>query len=134
MHKKLLLIGIIVLLFSSPPVFAGYFDLGITLGTNAHLYEKDLDPSRMKLAWGGLSTGLTDVWEFDVQVDTRIIPDPPFSSSSVSMLIQRTLLGQRSTASAVAGGSGSIHLWEQVSWSVLTVNKAPWVSAICCSR
>lgn len=45
MHKKLLLIGIIVLLFSSP-VFAGYFDLGITLGTNAHLYEKDLDPSR----------------------------------------------------------------------------------------
>ena len=100
MHKKLLLTSIIILIVVSP-LFAGYFDLGITLGTNAHLYEKDLDPSRMKLAWG-LSTGLTDVWELDVQVDTRIIPDP-FSSSSVSLLMQRTLLGQRSTASAVAG-------------------------------
>ncbi|MDK2860054.1 MAG: hypothetical protein PWP25_1240 [Sphaerochaeta sp.] len=100
MHKKLLLLGIIVLMIASP-LFAGYFDLGITLGTNAHLYEKELDSSRMKLAWG-LSSGLTDVWEFDVQVDTRIMPSP-FSSSSVSLLMQRTLLGQRSTGSAIAG-------------------------------
>jgi hypothetical protein len=100
MHKKLLLLGIIVLMITSP-LFAGYFDLGITLGTNAHLYEKELDSSRMKLAWG-LSSGLTDVWEFDVQVDTRIMPSP-FSSSSVSLLMQRTLLGQRSTGSAIAG-------------------------------
>ncbi len=100
MCKKLLLIGIVVLVFASP-LFAGYFDLGITLGTNAHMYEKDLDPSRMKLAWG-ITTGLTNRWELDVQVDTRIIPDP-FSSSSVSLLMQRTLLGQRSTSSSVAG-------------------------------
>ncbi len=99
MHKRMLLLGV-VLLFSLP-VFAGYFDLGITLGTNAHLYEKDLDPSRMKMAWG-VSTGLTDMWELDIQADTRIIPDP-FSSSSLSFLLQRTLLGQRSTGTAVAG-------------------------------
>ncbi|MGE4453906.1 MAG: hypothetical protein AB7D92_05180 [Sphaerochaeta sp.] len=99
MHKRMLLLGVVLLL--SLPVFAGYFDLGITLGTNAHLYEKDLDSSRMKMAWG-ISTGLTDMWELDIQADTRIIPDP-FSSSSLSFLLQRTLLGQRSTGTAVAG-------------------------------
>ncbi|MGH0054193.1 MAG: hypothetical protein ACQ5SW_12455 [Sphaerochaetaceae bacterium] len=99
MHKKVLLIGMIVLF--AFPLYAGVFDLGITLGTNTHFLEKALDPSRIKVSWG-LSAGLNDVWELDLQTDTQLVPDP-FATSSVSLLLQRTLLGQRSTGTAVSG-------------------------------
>ncbi|HAP57080.1 MAG: hypothetical protein VB088_01975 [Sphaerochaeta sp.] len=99
MQKKvLLLIIVLVLAF---PAFAGYFDVGITLGTNAHLGEKDLDPSRLKLAWGA-SIGLTDVWELDIQASTQLVPTF-LDTTSVSFLIQRALLGQRSTGGQTAG-------------------------------
>ncbi|MDD3058522.1 MAG: hypothetical protein PHO72_09420, partial [Sphaerochaeta sp.] len=93
MRKIVLLLT--VLIGFTLPVFAGYFDLALTLGTNVHMFEKDLDPSRMKLAWGA-SVGLTDDWELDVQVDTQVVPDF-FGSSSLSLVAQKALLGQRST-------------------------------------
>ena len=99
MQKKVsLLIIVLVLAF---PAFAGYFDVGITLGTNAHLGEKDLDPSRLKLAWG-TSIGLTDVWGLDIQASTQLVPTF-LDTTSVSFLIQRALFGQRSTGGQTAG-------------------------------
>lgn len=99
MRKKVLLVCMII--GFAFPLFAGYFDVGLTLGTNAHWGEKDLDPSRLKLAWGA-SFGLTDVWELDIQTDTQLVPKF-LGSHSVSMLVQRTLLGQRSTGGQTAG-------------------------------
>lgn len=99
MHKKSVLLCIMIGLVL--PLFAGYFDVGITLGTNAHLLEKDLDASRLKLAWG-VTIGLTDVWELDMQSDTQLVPQF-IGSNSVSVLIQRSLLGQRSTGGMTAG-------------------------------
>lgn len=99
MRKKVLLVCMMI--GFAFPLFAGYFDVGITLGTNAHLGERDLDSSRLKLAWG-LSIGLTDVWELDIQTDTQLVPKF-LGNHSVSMLIQRTLLGQRSTGGKTAG-------------------------------
>ena len=99
MRKKLVLLSIVCAL--AFPLSAGYFDVAITLGTNVHMNERELDASRMKFAWG-FSTGLTDVWEFNLQVDSQLIPEF-FSDSSISLLAQRTLLGQRSTGSNTAG-------------------------------
>lgn len=99
MNKKLFLCSLLCIL--AFPVSAGYFDLAVTLGANVHMNERDLDPSRMKLAWG-LSTGLTDVWEFTVQVDNQLVPYF-FQDASISLLTQRTLFGQRSTGSRTAG-------------------------------
>ena len=99
MRKSVVLLSL--LLFLTLPAFAWYFDLALTLGTNVHMFEKDLDPSRMKMAWGA-SVGLTDVWEFDVQVDTQLVPTF-FGSSSISLVGQKALLGQRSTGSSTAG-------------------------------
>lgn len=99
MHKKLLLLIFMVVLIH--PVVAGYFDVAITLGTNVHMNERDLDTSRMKLAWG-FSTGITDNWELDVQIDSQLVPTF-FGDASISLLAQRTLLGQRSTGTSTAG-------------------------------
>ncbi len=99
MRKIVLLLTVLV--WFALPAFAGYYDLALTLGTNVHMFEKDLDPSRMKLAWGA-SLGLTDDWELDVQVDTQVVPEF-FGSSSISLVAQKALLGQRSTNSAIAG-------------------------------
>ncbi|MGE4583521.1 MAG: hypothetical protein AB7C91_02650 [Sphaerochaeta sp.] len=99
MQKKLSLCVLVILL--SLPVFAGYFDLAFTLGGDAHLYERSLDPSRMKLATG-LSLGLTDTWELDAQLDTQLIPSL-FGDASLSIVARKALLGQRSTATNVAG-------------------------------
>ncbi len=99
MNKKLILLCVLTVLVT--PLFADYFDLGLTLGTNAHLFERDLDASRLKMA-SGVTVGLTDVWEFDVQVDSQLVPEF-FGDSSVSLLAQRAMKGQRSTGSIVAG-------------------------------
>ncbi len=99
MRKRVALISMMIVF--SLPVFAGYFDVGITLGTNAHMKEKSLDPSRLKLAWGA-AIGITDVWEIDIQANTQLVPTF-VGSSAVSLLAQRTLLGQRSTGGKTAG-------------------------------
>jgi len=99
MRKKVLLLSMMIVL--ALPVFAGYFDVGITIGTNAHLGERNLDPSRLKLAWGS-AIGLTDVWELDVQANTQLVPTF-VDTTSVSFLLQRALLGQRSSGGQTAG-------------------------------
>lgn len=99
MHKRWVLM--IVLAFLGLPVFAGYFDLAISLGTNTHLFEKQLDASRMKLGWG-VCIGLTDTIEFDIQAGTELVPTF-IGDTSVAFLLQKALLGQRSTGSRIAG-------------------------------
>lgn len=99
MRKIFILLCIVLTV--SVPLMAGTFDLGISLGTNVHLFERSLDPGRMKLGWG-VTAGLTDTWELDVQVATELIPTF-FGDSSVRLVLQHSLLGQRSTGTEVAG-------------------------------
>lgn len=80
---------------------AGTFDLGITLGTSAHWGERQYDSSKLKMAWG-VSVGISDVWELDVQANSALVPHL-FGDTTVSVLLQKSLLGQRSTGTKVAG-------------------------------
>ncbi|MDD3903212.1 MAG: hypothetical protein WC136_06365 [Sphaerochaeta sp.] len=99
MNKKIL--GVMMALMMTSQLFAGTFDLGITLGTEIHLFEEDFDQSKMKMAWG-LSMGLNENWELDLQSASQLIPDF-FGDTTLSVLLQRTLLGQRSTGNQIAG-------------------------------
>ncbi|WP_320127786.1 hypothetical protein [uncultured Sphaerochaeta sp.] len=91
----------IVFLFCIPALFAGTFDLGITLGTNAHFYENNQDNDMVKLAWGA-TFGITDVLEFDIQANSQLVPQF-FGSTNVAVLVQRTIQGERNTGKKVAG-------------------------------
>lgn len=84
-----------------PALFAGTFDLGISLGTNAHLYETEYDNQAVKLAWGA-TVGLTDVWEIDVQANSQLVPTF-FGDTNVAVLARRAMLGQRNTGRRLAG-------------------------------
>lgn len=99
MRKNVLVLVLLVLLCG--PLFAGYFDLALTFGTNAHYEADKYDPSRLKLAWGA-SFGVTDFWELDLQVDTQLIPEM-LGNHGISLLAQRALLGQRSSGGPTAG-------------------------------
>jgi hypothetical protein len=92
---------LLILLFGIPALFAGTFDLGITLGTNAHFYERSYDSDMVKLAWGA-TIGLTDIVELDVQANSQLVPQF-FGDTNVSLLVQRTLQGQRNTGKKIAG-------------------------------
>ena len=99
MKKKIFSVMIVLLL--SFCLFAGTYDLGITLGTNIHLFANEYDESKMKMAWG-FTMGLNENWEFDLQTDSQLIPRF-FRDATVTVLLQRTLMGQRSTGTKVAG-------------------------------
>ena len=98
---KKLYISLIALIFLPVSLFAGTFDLGITLGTNAHWGESSYDSSKLKLAWG-LTVGISDDWELDLQANSALIPHF-FGDTTVAVLLQKSLLGQRSTGTRVAG-------------------------------
>jgi len=83
-------------------LFAATFDLGITLGTAAHWGESSqYDSSKLKLAWG-VTVGLSDDWELDLQANSALVPQF-FGDTTVAVLLQKSLLGQRSTGTKVAG-------------------------------
>ena len=82
-------------------LFAGTFDLGLTLGTAAHWGEPLYDSSKLKMAWG-VTVGISDDWELDVQANSALVPHL-FGDTSVAVLLQKSMLGQRSTGTQVAG-------------------------------
>lgn len=98
---KRLYISLVVLLLLHTSLFAGTFDLGITLGTSAHWGEDAYDQSKLKLAWG-LTMGISDDWELDLQANSSLVPFF-FGDTTVAVLLQKSLLGQRSTGTKVAG-------------------------------
>jgi hypothetical protein len=91
----------VLLLFTVPLLFAGTFDLGFTLGTSSHFYENTYDNETVKFAWGA-TIGMTDIFELDLQANSQLVPTF-FGDTNVSVLVQRTLLGQRNTGKKVAG-------------------------------
>ena len=99
MRKFCIPLVALVLLHAS--LFAGTFDLGITLGTTTHWGESSSDTSKLKLAWG-VTMGVSDVWELDLQANSALVPQF-FGDTTVAVLIQRSQLGQRSTGTRVAG-------------------------------
>jgi uncharacterized membrane protein len=96
-----LCISLIALVLLHTSLFAGTFDLGITLGTATHWGESSHDTSKLKLAWG-VTLGISDVWELDLQANSALIPHF-FGDTTVAVLMQKALLGQRSTGTRVAG-------------------------------
>jgi hypothetical protein len=96
-----LCISLVALVLLQVSLFAGTFDLGITLGTTAHWDESSSDSSKLKLAWG-VTIGVSDDWELDLQANSALVPQF-FGDTSVAVLLQKSLLGQRSTGTRVAG-------------------------------
>ncbi|HKM06729.1 MAG TPA: hypothetical protein VJ869_07035 [Sphaerochaeta sp.] len=92
---------LVVVLALNASLFAGTFDLGITLGTTTHWGESLHGQSKLKLAWG-VSMGLSDDLELDLQANSTLIPNF-FGDTTVAILLQKSLLGQRSTGTKVAG-------------------------------
>ena len=98
---KKLYMSLIALALLQATLFAGTFDLGITLGTNTHWGENSYDSSRLKLAWG-VTVGICDDWELNLQANSSLVPQF-FGDTTVAILMQKSLLGQRSTGTRVAG-------------------------------
>jgi len=98
---KKLYISLIALIFLPVSLFAGTFDLGITLGTNAHWGESFYDSSKLTLAWG-VTVGISDDLELDLQANSALVPQF-FGDTNIAVLLQKALLGQRSTGTRVAG-------------------------------
>ena len=98
--RKICMILVVLFVFQGSLV-AGTFDLGITLGTSAHWGESSYDSSKLKMAWG-VSLGISDDWELDVQANSALVPYF-FGDTTVAVLLQKSLLGQRSTGTKVAG-------------------------------
>ena len=97
-----LCISLVSVLVLQTALFAGTFDLGITLGTTAHWGEQvQYDSSKLKFAWG-VTLGISDVWEVDLQANSALVP-VFFGDTTVAMLLQKSILGQRSTGTNVAG-------------------------------
>ncbi len=92
---------LVALLFVCTSLFAGTFDLGVTLGTNTHWGDESFDTSKLKMAWG-VTMGISDDWELDLQANSSLIPQF-FGDTTVAVLLQKSLLGQRSTGTKVAG-------------------------------
>jgi hypothetical protein len=99
MKKTFAIFGLCLLVL--PALSAGTFDLGISLGCDTHLFEQEYDNQAVKLAYG-VTMGVTDVWEFDLQANSQLVPSF-FGDTSVSLLAQRAMLGQRNTGKRVAG-------------------------------
>jgi hypothetical protein len=91
----------VLLLLTVPFLFAGTFDLGLTLGTSSHFYENTYDNETVKFVWGA-TIGMTDILELDLQANSQLVP-VFFGDTNVSVLVQRTLIGQRNTGKKVAG-------------------------------
>ena len=89
--KKLCIVLVVLIAFQAS-LFAGTFDLGITLGTSAHWGENGSDPSKLKLAWG-LTIGVSDDLELDLQANSALVPRF-FGDTTIAVLLQKTLLGQ----------------------------------------
>jgi len=94
-------ISLVALVLLHASLFAGTFDLGITLGTNAHWGDGSHDSSKLKLAWG-VTLGINDEWELDLQANSALVPQF-FGDTTVAILLQKSLLGKRSTGTRVAG-------------------------------
>ena len=98
---KKLYISLIVLILLHASLFAGASDLGITLGTTTHWGESSYDSSKLTLAWG-VTVGISDDLELDLQANSTLVPQF-FGDTTVAILLQKSLLGQRSTGTKVAG-------------------------------
>ncbi len=96
-----LCISLVALILLQTSLFAGTFDLGITLGTSTHWGENTYDSSKLKLAWG-VTVGISDDWELNLQANSALVPYF-FGDTTVAVLLQKSLLGQRSTGTKVAG-------------------------------
>ena len=94
-------ITLVVLMLLNASLFAGIFDLALTLGTATHWGEGSHDASKLKMAWG-VSVGISDQWELDVQANSALVPHF-FGDTTFAVLLQRSMLGQRSTGTKVAG-------------------------------
>jgi len=94
-------ICLVALILLQATLFAGTFDLGITLGTTSHWGESSYDPSKLTLAWG-VTMGIKDDLELDLQANSALVPQF-FGDTTVAILVQKSLLGQRSTGTRVAG-------------------------------
>jgi len=92
--------------FSAFPLEAkgiGYFDLGVTLGTRSHYFEEKYDDSKLAVQYG-LTLGLSDVYELDVTGTSEVVPDFfEGTNTTMQVLLQRSLLGERNTGTAVSG-------------------------------
>lgn len=53
------------------------------------------------MAWG-VTMGISDDWELNLQANSALVPQF-FGDTSVAILVQKSLLGQRSTGTRVAG-------------------------------
>ncbi len=81
----------------------GMFDLGLSLGTRSHYFEEEYDDSKLAIQYG-LTLGLSDVYELDVNATSEIVPDLfDGKHTTLQVLLERSLLGERSTGTAVSG-------------------------------
>jgi len=71
------------------------------LGTTTHWGESSYDSSKLTLAWG-VTLGIKDDLELDLQANSALVPEF-FGDTTVAILVQKSLLGQRSTGNRVAG-------------------------------
>lgn len=101
--------GFVVLLLCAIcafPLFSeglGTFDLGFTFGTRSHYFEEKYDDSKLALQYG-LTIGLSDVYELDVTGTSEVIPDFfEGDNTTMQVLLQRSLLGPRSTGTYISG-------------------------------
>jgi len=90
-----------MLLLLCPALFAGTFDLGVTVGSRNHFFERTYDNAQLSLQYG-LTMGITDVYEIDLTASSECIPDF-FGTTQMQLLLQRSLLGARNSGTKVAG-------------------------------
>ncbi|MDD7200487.1 MAG: hypothetical protein SPF89_01690 [Sphaerochaetaceae bacterium] len=89
--------------FPLPAKGIGCFDLGVTMGTRSHYFEEKYDESKLAVQYG-LTMGLSDVYELDVTGTSEVVPDFfEGTNTTMQVLLQRSLLGERNTGTAVSG-------------------------------
>lgn len=95
----------IMLLIGASSLWAGdigAFDLGITLGTRDHVFEKQYDTSQVSIQYG-ITMGFSPFYEFDVVATSEVIPRFFADAPQMQFLVQRSLLGFRNSGTDVAG-------------------------------
>jgi len=102
MRKKIMVLLTTLLFFGSAlSAKTDYFDLGVTVGSRSHFFERGYDTSKLSLQYG-LTMGLSDVYELDITATSQLVPSF-FGDTSAQVLIQRSLLGFRNSGTEIAG-------------------------------
>jgi hypothetical protein len=101
--RKTHVLSLLLLVLLAFPLFGdglGNFDLGFTLGTRSHFFEKD-DTAKLAVNYG-LTIGVSDVWEVDVTASSQLVPGF-FADGGLQVMLQRSLLGFRNSGKNIAG-------------------------------